>query len=238
MGISSMTSKVITVCNQKGGSGKTTIAMQLGGTLSLRGKKVLIIDGDEQNSAVEWAALAPTENPFPARVVNLWKAGKKIHQEIRKYMYDHDFIIVDCPPAAESPIAKSALIVSHLALVAFIPGALDMLAATRIRETIDDATILNQNLISLLVINRVELGTKLSQTVINMIPNFGMPVAKTMLHKRVHYGESVLMGCIVHSLKKKAKESIEEIEQLADEIIHAIENSTLIESREPEHEVV
>lgn len=233
-----MTSKIITVCNQKGGSGKTTIAMQLGGTLSLRKKKVLIIDGDEQNSAVEWAALAPAENPFPARVVNLWKAGKKIHQEIKKYVYDHDFIIIDCPPAAESPIAKSALIVSHLALVAFIPGALDMLAAVRIRETIDDAMILNQNLLSLLVINRVELGTKLSQTVINMIPNFGMPVAKTMLHKRVNYGESVLMGCVVHSLKKRAKESIEEIERLTDEVINTIEFPVFSENNGFEHETI
>jgi chromosome partitioning protein len=233
-----MTCKVITVCNQKGGSGKTTIAMQLGGTLSLRGKKVLIIDGDEQNSAVEWAALAPTENPFPARVVNLWKAGKKIHQEIKKYIEDHDFIIIDCPPAAESPIAKSALIVSHLALVSFIPGALDMLAAVRIRETIEDAMILNQNLISLLVINRVELGTKLSQTVINMIPNFGMPVAKTMLHKRVHYGESVLMGCVVHALKKKAKDAVEEIEQLAGEVIDTMKISVFTENKVSEYENV
>jgi chromosome partitioning protein len=220
-----MSAKVITICNQKGGSGKTTIAMHLGGTLSLKGKKVIIIDGDEQNSAVEWASLAPPDNPFPARVVNLWKAGKKIHQEIKKYVNDHDFIIVDCPPAADSPIAKSALIVSHLALVAFIPGALDMLAATRIRETIDDAMILNQNLISLLIINRLELGTNLSQTVMNMIPSFGMPVAKTMLHKRVHYGESVLMGCVVHHLKKKTKDAVEEIERLAEEIIFSLEST-------------
>ena len=47
-----MTAKIIAVVNQKGGSGKTTVAMQAGGTLSLQNKKILIVDADEQNSAL------------------------------------------------------------------------------------------------------------------------------------------------------------------------------------------
>jgi len=214
-----MTAKIIAVVNQKGGSGKTTVAMQAGGTLSLQNKKILIVDADEQNSALEWAAMASEGNPFPSRVINLAKAGMKIHQEIKKFIDDYEIIIVDCPPAADSPIAKSALLVSDVALVPFIPDGLNMLAAVKIRDTIDSAKVLNQNLNSLLVLNRVEPNTTLTRTVIDLLPQFNMNVANTSIHKRTHYAESVLSGATVHVFKSKAKEAIEEIEQFCNEIL-------------------
>jgi len=226
-----MAAKIICVCNQKGGSGKTTVAMHLAGALSLRRIKVLVVDGDDQGSALEWAALAPEGIPFPSKVCSLAKAGRKIHQEIKKFFDDYDYIIVDCPPAADSPVAKSSLLVADLALVPFIPGALDMLAAVLIRDTIEDVKILNPNLISRLVINRIEPQTTLTQTVLELIPNFSMDVLNSKIHKRTAYGEAVLSGTIVHNLKKKAKEAVQEIEDLTDEII-TIMNSKLSKTNE------
>lgn len=220
-----MAAKIIAVVNQKGGSGKTTVAMHLAGTLCLRGKEVQVIDADEQSSAVEWAAMAAEGSPFPARVCNLARAGMKIHQEIKKLINDYEIIIVDCPPAADSPVAKSALLISDVALVPFIPDGLNMLASIRIRDTIDSAKVLNQELKSLLILNRVEPNTTLTRTVIDeLLPQFNMTIAKTMLHKRTHYAESVLSGATVHIFKSKAKEAIEEIEQLCDEILRFINN--------------
>lgn len=217
-----MGAKIICVCNQKGGSGKTTIAMHLAGSLSLRKKKVLVVDGDIQGSAVEWAALAPEGVPFPATVCSLAKAGRKIHQEIKKFFDSFEYIIIDCPPAADSPIAKSSLLVADLALVPFIPGALDMLAAILIRDTIEDVKILNPNLTSRLIINRIEPQTTLTQTVLELIPNFNMDILRSKIHKRTAYGEAVLSGTIVHNLKKKTKEAIQEIECFTNEILEVI----------------
>lgn len=214
-----MNTKIIAVVNQKGGSGKTTVSMQLGGTLALRGYKVQIVDGDEQNSALEWASMAPENRPFPARVVSLAAAGKKIHQEIKKFFNDFDYIVIDCPPAADSPVSKSALLVADLALVPFIPDGLNMTAAVRIRDTIEDAQVLNSNLKSLLVLNRVESNTKLTTEVMQLLPEFNMIQAKTKLNKRTHYPETFLLGGTVHCLKSKAKEAIEEIEKFTNEVI-------------------
>ncbi len=214
-----MAAKIIAVVNQKGGSGKTTVTMQSAGTLALRKKKVLIIDGDDQNSAVEWASMAPEGMPFPARVFNLAAAGRKIHQEIKKYYDDYEYIFVDCPPAADSPISKSVLLVADLALVPFIPDGLNMSAAVRIRDTIEDAQVMNPNLRSLLLLNRVEAKTNLTNEVLDLLPDFNMPQAKTKLHKRTYYPETFLTGSTVHSLRSKAKDAIDEVESFTDELL-------------------
>lgn len=213
-----MSAKIIIICNQKGGSGKTTLAMQLGGALALKNYKVLIIDGDEQGSAMEWASLASEENPFPAQVCSLAQAGKRIPHEIKRFYPNYDYIIVDCPPAAESNIAKSSLIIADLAIVPFIPGPLDMLAATKIRDLIEDAKILNPSLKSRILINRLEPQTTLSKTIMDMMTKFNIELMTNKLHKRTHYGQSVLSGSTVHKFKS-AKEAIREIEAVLQEVM-------------------
>lgn len=233
-----MTAKVIAIINFKGGVGKTMLSMQLGGALALRGNRVFIVDADQQNSAVEWSAQAHQDNPFPAKVANLSAAGVKIHGEIRKYIDDNDYIIVDCPPAIGSNISKSVLVVADLAIVPFIPDSLNLIPTVNIRDVIEGIAIQNEGLKSLLVLNRVEAKTRLTKEVVSLIHNFNMPVAKTNLHKRTCYPATAMDGTTVHSLKSSAKEAIKEIESLTDEIILILNTSEKSKiDEEAEHEV-
>jgi chromosome partitioning protein len=81
-----MSARIVTVTNQKGGAGKTTLVMQIGGTLGLRGNKVLIVDADPQGTATRWAAAASDGSPFPAAMAGLSAAGEKVHREVKKYV--------------------------------------------------------------------------------------------------------------------------------------------------------
>ena len=76
-----MRAKIIAAVNQKGGSGKTTLSMQLAGALARRGHEVLIVDADPQGTATRWAASAEDEKPFPATVAGLAAAAGKVHHE-------------------------------------------------------------------------------------------------------------------------------------------------------------
>ena len=120
-----MPAKIIVAANQKGGCGKTTVALQFGGTLGRNGHRVLIVDADPQGTATRWAASALDETPFPAHVAGLAAAGGKVHREIKKYLESYDFILVDCPPAVESPVPQSVLLIADLALMPIIPSPAD-----------------------------------------------------------------------------------------------------------------
>lgn len=223
-----MPAKIIVVINQKGGSGKTTVTVQLGGTIALRGYSVGIVDGDKQNSCVDWVSMAHEGQPFPANVFNLAAADKKIHQELRKYYEHYDYIFVDCPPNADSPLGKSALLVADIAIVPFIPDGLGMASATKIRDTIEDVQTLNESLKGYLLLNRVEANTVSNKKIMDMLPEFNMPQLNTILNKRAHFSETFLYGQTVHYLKNKAKEAIIEIEQLADEVLELLNNKSAI----------
>ncbi|MBD1929947.1 AAA family ATPase [Trichocoleus sp. FACHB-90] len=214
-----MTAKIIAVVNQKGGSGKTTISMQLAGSLARRENKILVVDADPQGTATRWAASAEDEAPFPASVVGLSAANAKVHREVKKFIDDYDCIIIDCPPAADSPVPQSALLIADLALVPLIPSPLDMWAAVGIRQVIVNVSIINESLQARLVMNQCQPNTTLAQESLEVLPEFGIELAKSYLGHRQVYRQSAVFGQTVHNFGSKASAAIEEIESLTDEVL-------------------
>jgi len=215
-----MTAKIIAVINRKGGCGKTTISMMLGGAIANKKKKVLVADGNsEQGSAIRWASVASSDKPFPADVVEIGDTTDQIHNELRKYIYDYDFIIVDCPPTAQSVIGESVLLVADLAIVPVEPNPLDIWGTVGIKKLIGEMVIKNIGLKSRLLINKCNPNTRLTKDVLEIISDFGIELFNTKIHKRTVYAEAPAIGGIVHDLGYKAKEAIQEIDQLTKEII-------------------
>jgi chromosome partitioning protein len=213
-----MAAKIIAVVNQKGGAGKTTVSMQLAGTFGRRGKKVLIIDADPQATATRWAASAEDERPFPAVISGLSAAGDKVHREARKYVDDFDIIIIDCPPAADSPVPQSALMIADIGIVPVIPSPLDLWATVGIGKVITNIRDINEQLQPVILVNQCQLNTSLAKEAMDVLPQFGIPVLKTRLHHRTAYRQSAVFGGTVHDLGPRAAQAIAEVDALTDEI--------------------
>ena len=210
--------KIIAVANQKGGAGKTTVTMNLAGTIAARGYSVMVADTDPQGSALRWSASAEDDRPFPAVVSGLAQAGSKTHQELKKVYGRFDFILVDCPPAIDSPIPQSALLVSDLAILPVIPSPVDLWAAQGIVQLIERVGALNESLQARVLVNQAE-STNLSGEVIAILSEFGMEILNSQLRRRTAFRESALFGATVHALGSKARLAIDEVEKLTDEIL-------------------
>lgn len=212
-----MFAKIITVANQKGGAGKTTVSMQIAGLLGKRKFKVLVVDADQQGTAVRWASSAEDENPFPASVIGLSNANAKIHREVKKFINDYDYIFIDCPPAVDSPIPQSAFLISDLVLVPILPSPLDIWATVGIKETILNMKEINETLNSRLILNQCQPRTTLAKEIMDILPNFGIELAQSILQQRQVYRQSAVFGQIVHDFKNK--EAIKEVNNLTDEVL-------------------
>ncbi len=219
-----MTAKIITVCNQKGGSGKTTLSMHLAGTLARRKNKVLVVDADPQGTATRWAASADDDNPFPASVVGLSAASEKVHREVKKFIENYDFIIIDCPPAADSPVPQSALLIADLALVPIIPSPLDLWASVGIRKVIENVEDINETLKARLVLNQCQPKTNLAKEALEVLPEFGIKVCKNYLRQRTAYRQSAVFGQTVQDFGSKASDAITEVEALTNEILSVLKD--------------
>ena len=217
-----MTAKIIAIVNQKGGSGKTTISMQLAGAIARRGNKLLVVDADPQGTATRWAASAEDETPFPASVIGLSAANAKVHREAKKFINDYDYMIIDCPPAADSPVPQSALLIADLALVPIIPSPLDMWAAVGIRQVIQNVCDFNDALQARLLLNQCQPNTTLVQESLEILPEFGIPLARTKIQHRQVYRQSAVFGQSVHDFGNKAQAAIAEIESLTDEVLEIL----------------
>ena len=212
-----MPAKIWTFCNQKGGSGKTTATMQIAGSLARRKFRVLVADADPQGTATRWAASATDETPFPCAVIGMANAGGKTHREIAKFVDDYDFILIDCPPAADSPVPQSALLVSDVALVPLVPSPLDLWASVGIREVINRMSDINDSLKARLLLNQAQTNLNLTKETLDVLSEFGIPLCQTQWRQRTAYRQSAIWGQTVHDGANKV--AIEEVESLTNELL-------------------
>lgn len=213
-----MAAKIVSVFNQKGGSSKTTTSMQLGGSLGLCGYKVLICDTDVQRTAFRWAR-SNQAGEFPAHVESFSGNPEVILSEIQKVVDEYDFIVIDCPPAVESPIPSAALLISDLALIPVMPSPPDVWAAVAAKELAVTAREQNKTLKILVVPVMVQKQSGMAKFLLEALTgDEEFPVSKSRIGLRSAYRDSVLMGATVHAVPR-AQAAIAEVDALTGEVL-------------------
>lgn len=217
-----MSAKIITVFNQKGGAGKTTVSVHLAGTLGLRGAKILIVDMDEQNTATRWVGQADEEHPFPAAIMNLAALDGSMHKEVKKQIDRYDFIVIDCPPAVHSQALMSALLISDLGIIPVVPSPADLWATVMAKELANKTRGLNDTLHVRVLANAVQRRTSLARDAIEILgEDEDIPLMRSMIGARSAFRECQAIGATVHRVPG-AKEAIAEVEAMADEALAII----------------
>jgi len=179
----------ISIQNQKGGVGKTTLAIHLSHALALKGARVLLVDADPQGSARDWAAARSDKPPFS--VIGLDRPT--LHRDLPPLAKDYDHVVIDGPPRV-SELARSAIIASDLVVVPIQPSPYDVWAADEVIKLIREASVFKENLKSVFVINRRIVNTAIGRDVGDALAEYLIPVLKTVISQRVSFAESAAAG--------------------------------------------
>jgi chromosome partitioning protein len=204
---------IIGFLNQKGGVGKTTLAVHFADALARREKRVLLVDADPQGSALDWAASRKGDPLFP--VAGLPRAS--IHKELPTLAKGYEMVVIDGPPRVYD-VARSAIMASDLILIPVQPSPYDVWAAKDIVDMIREATIYKPHLKYAFVINRKIVNTALGRDVVEALSEYPVPVLKSSICQRIALAESAAQGQTVFETTPD-NPAVKELLSLVDEIM-------------------
>lgn len=200
--------KVVTVAQQKGGSGKTTLAVNLAVEFRQRGLRVALLDTDPQGSLGRW---------FLSRRERLGEAGMEfstasawgVSYECEKLKKLADVVIIDTPPKVDADL-RPALREADLVLVPVAASMVDLWATDGVFDLIG-----REGRRAVIVLNRVKAGTRLGGEVADAAAKVG-GVAAATLGQRVVYAETLGQGLGAGEMRGVAQA---EVVRLADEVL-------------------
>ena len=209
-----MTGTVITVAQQKGGSGKTTLTVNLAVDLASRGHKVAIIDTDPQGSLGRWFMARRELMSDPGMEFSTSSAWG-VEYEVGKLAGAYDFVLVDTPPKADSDL-RPALRKASLVLVPVATSHVDLWATESVLDLARRA-----NTPAMLVLNRTRVGTRLGVEIAEAAAKIDTLLAKNTLANRILYAETLGRGQGVQDVAPKGPAAAE-VAALTQEILASL----------------
>jgi len=209
---------IITIGGIKGGCGKSLISTNLTVLQSVTGKKVLLIDGDEQGTAGDW-----TDHRNNLGINTPWTTirlkSNAVRTEVLKLTSSYNDIIIDCG-GRDTASLRAALTVSDIFLIPFQPKSFDIWTAAKASELVQEASILNPKLKAYAFINCAATRGRDNQDAMNIlakITNFTLLSETIGLRKA--FSNATAEGLSVIEIKTD-KKAIYEIKALHNAIFN------------------
>jgi chromosome partitioning protein len=191
-----MSQLTVAVVQQKGGSGKTTIAINLAAAAHVTARRALIVDMDRQGSAFDWSASRRDGSKLDGLVVV--RADRaltlpRFHEMVEGY----DAVFLDCPPRL-GDITLSAAVAADIAVIPLQPGPFDFWAVAETLESLDKADQVRAHLerrplLRAFVVNRAQRHTRLAREAVGSL-DASKGSLLGVIHQRIVFSEACSRG--------------------------------------------
>ena len=189
---------IVALVNQKGGVGKTTLALHLAGRWAGKGKRVVVVDADPQGSALDWSEQRAREGM--ARLFGVLGLPREtLHRELPEIAADADHVIVDGAPRIAG-VARSALLAADLVLIPATPSPLDGWASAEMLRLLDEARVFRPGLPARMVLNRCAARTVIAREIAEALAEQDPPVLGARIGQRVIFADAARTGRLAEEL--------------------------------------
>ncbi len=168
--------KTVLVANPKGGSGKTTLSVNIAGHLANRGKRVAMLDLDRQQSSALWLDTRPAELPPIGKLKRDKEPGRQ-----------HDWLVIDSPAGLHGKNLSHALKLSHKIVVPVAPSLFDLHASRDFLQALADEKAIRKSQCHIGIVGmRMSPRTRAAQALEHFLSTFDLPILAYLRETQVY----------------------------------------------------
>jgi chromosome partitioning protein len=192
---------ILTVGNTKGGTGKTTLAVQLAISFARAGRDVLLVDGDTQGSAQTAIAIRTDTGRQPALACAQYPEGRVLRDQVRHQASKYQDVLIDAG-GRDSGALRAALVLSDALLVPFLPRSVDVWALADVAKLVEEARAVRDGLAAFAVLNAADPGISADNTeAVAALADFpGLTLLNAPITRRKAFANATGQGMSVDEL--------------------------------------
>jgi chromosome partitioning protein len=190
---------IVAFVSQRGGVGKTTLALHVAGEFSRRGERVTLIDADPQESALGWA-LARAWSERARRFAIIGLASETLSLEVPDIARANDHVIIDGPPRTPA-LTQAVLVAADRVVIPVQPGPFDVWTRHEIVDLVKEVQFFRPRLTAAFVTNRVIVGSVIARAMAKPLSRTAIGRLPVEVHQRVLFAECLSRGLLASEVE-------------------------------------